>query len=351
MTQSTLQKANERLSNIELLRIIAMTLVLVVHADSFSLGCPQDATSINSITRMVFQCLAVTCVDIFVLISGWFGINPTIKGAAKYLFQWLFFSIGIYVCMTLWGHIPFNKEGFTNCFIFNIGGYWFVGSYLILYFLSPVLNAGINNIKREQLKWIIIIFFLFQSIFSWCFLHSEFAHGYSTISFIGLYLLARYIKIYQPSFINYKRIYYLITFGGLILLNTVFLGIAIFLHRGGIPTRIMMFYDTPTTIMASLALLLFFSKLDIRSRFVNWVASSCFAVYLLHTHYLLLGKYADIVRHLYDTYYGVKTLIMIGAFIVLTFMISIIIDQIRKVMWNITWFFISNRCKNVNKQT
>ena len=129
----------ERQSNIELLRIIAMILVLMVHSDALPLGCPQDATSANSIIRMFFQCLSVTCVDIFVLISGWFGIKPSMKGAAKFIFQWLFFSIGIYLGLVLIGKIPFNMDGIIKCFTFQVGGYWFVGSYLLLYILSPVL--------------------------------------------------------------------------------------------------------------------------------------------------------------------------------------------------------------------
>lgn len=314
-----------------------MVLVLVVHADVFSLNGPNSSQSASDFTRMFFQCLSVTCVDIFILISGWFGINPNLKGFSKFIFQWLFFSVTIYLALAILGKIPFNIAGLLGCLKFNQGGYWFICSYIILYILSPMLNAGISSITRHQHKWIIICFHLFVFIYSWCFLQSEFAHGYSAICFIGLYVLARYVKIYNPKFSSFKKNCYLYIFAAIIIFNTLFLALAIYLHRDGIPVRMMMFYETPTTIMAALSLLIYFSKLYIKSNLINWVASSSFAVYLLHTHYTLLGEYANTVRHLYHSYDGIIALSAIGLFIIFVFIISILADQPRKFLWNSLW--------------
>lgn len=85
----------ERQSNIELLRIIAMFLVLLVHANFYSLGVvtPQDirAFSLDSVLKVFFEAISINCVDIFVLISGWFGIRASFKGGCKFLFQCFFF--------------------------------------------------------------------------------------------------------------------------------------------------------------------------------------------------------------------------------------------------------------------
>lgn len=156
----------ERESNFELLRIIAMLLVLIVHADMLSLELPKEIKSAGDLTRLFFQCLSITCVDIFVMISGWFGINSSIKGFLKFIFQWLFFSIGIYTTMAFMGRIPFNANGILNCFMINQGGYWFICSYSILYFLSPILNAGAMIINKKEYKWILISFYTFIFIYS-----------------------------------------------------------------------------------------------------------------------------------------------------------------------------------------
>ena len=43
----------------------------------------------------------------------------------------------------------------------------------------------------------LLVFFGFQFIYSWIFGLEEFAGGYSALSFMGLYLLARYVRIYE----------------------------------------------------------------------------------------------------------------------------------------------------------
>ena len=72
-----------RQSNFELLRIVAMLLVLVVHVDFFSLGVPSDAdiagNPVSSAMRYIVESLALVCVNSYILISGYFGIKPNVK--------------------------------------------------------------------------------------------------------------------------------------------------------------------------------------------------------------------------------------------------------------------------------
>lgn len=62
-----------RQSNIELLRIISMLLVLMVHADFFSLGIPSHDLMLASpgqfTFRVLVEFLSILCVDIFVVSS------------------------------------------------------------------------------------------------------------------------------------------------------------------------------------------------------------------------------------------------------------------------------------------
>ena len=145
------------------------------------------------------------------------------------------------------------------------------------------------------------------------------------------------MRINQQAFANHSKNIHLLTFISIVIINTLILCLAIYLKRGGIPTRIAMFYDTPTTILAALSLIIYFSKIKLKSRLINWLASSCFAVYLLHTHYALIGEYANIVRLLFYSHNGIVALLYIGIFIILVFTLSIIIDQPRKWLWNIIW--------------
>ena len=111
----------ERLSGMELLRIIAMFLVLVVHANYFSLGTPtcQDVQTDAwaSFARMFFQSLSIGCVDVFVLLSGWFGIQPKLSSFLNLLFQCAYFLFGIYAICLIIGMSQLNVHGLKGCLL------------------------------------------------------------------------------------------------------------------------------------------------------------------------------------------------------------------------------------------
>ncbi len=89
----------KRESNFELLRIIAMLLVMITHATFLSLGIPTHEDSIstpyNSFGIFLSQSFSTVCVNIFILLSGWFGIKANLKRFSEFIFQ-LFFLYKYY---------------------------------------------------------------------------------------------------------------------------------------------------------------------------------------------------------------------------------------------------------------
>lgn len=87
--------ADRRLSNIELLRIVAMLLVLATHANFYLFGPPSTEELLNtpilSLFRIYAQGISICCVDIFVIISGWFGIHAQKRSFLSFTFQCLYF--------------------------------------------------------------------------------------------------------------------------------------------------------------------------------------------------------------------------------------------------------------------
>ena len=88
-------------------------------------------------------------------------------------------------------------------------------------------------------------------------------------------------------------------------------------------------YTSPLVIMASVAFLLAFSKMKFSNNTVNWIASSCFAVYLLHMNKYVAPHYLHLLKSLYQNnsfahYCLYAFVISMGVFIV-----SILIDKIR----------------------
>lgn len=110
-----------RQSNIELLRIISMLLVLMVHADFTSIGTPSRDLMLVSpgqfTFRVLVEFLSVLCVDIFVVISGWFSIRLSVRGLCNYLWQCLYFSAGIYAVILLCGMVSLSPGGILGILV------------------------------------------------------------------------------------------------------------------------------------------------------------------------------------------------------------------------------------------
>lgn len=186
-----------RQSNVELLRIIAMFMIIAVHADYWILGVPtfEEYTIAPSgtITRIFIEQLMVVGVNVFVLISGWFGIRPSIKSFLSLCFQIIFYLLGIYVIGLIAGFTQFSIKQLATCFLFT-HNYWFIKAYIGLLILAPILNKFIENTDKKIFLAILCFFYGFQFVYGWINSEVWMAQGYSTFSFIGLYLLAKYIR-------------------------------------------------------------------------------------------------------------------------------------------------------------
>lgn len=194
-----------RQSNIELLRILAMLLVLIVHADFWALEGPKTGDFVlspaNAWTRTIIESIAIVCVNVFVLISGWFGIKFSARGLSNFIFQCAYFLFGIYIFLLITGQVQLSLKGIAGCLCLTKAN-WFIRAYVGLYILAPVLNAFIECATKTLYRNVLILFFLFQTIYGCSNAAAFIEGGYSTFSFIGLYLLARYVKINYVEFIT-----------------------------------------------------------------------------------------------------------------------------------------------------
>ena len=318
----------KRNSNIELLRIIAMLLVMVGHADFRAFGAPSFSDIANdpsgSFVRFLIQAASGISVNVFVLISGWFGIRVKLDKILSLLFQVFFFGSLIAIVMVLVG----GGNGADLRKTATLGGsYWFVKSYLLLYMFAPLLNMFVENVSKKQLGRFLILFIAFEMYFGWLTDTKWFDYGYSPLSFMGLYLLARYLKSYW-DLDTYNRYAYLITYG----VVTVLVAACSML----VPTHLFYVYSSPALILASVSFLFFFCRIELKSKLVNSVAASCFAAYLLHAHPMFFDAvYIKSIVNWYMSLYISKFLLCTSLFITLLFIVSIVIDKLRLLIWNV----------------
>jgi len=327
-----METIRQRQSNIELLRIISIFFVLIGHAFGVVLGLPGThdigTEPLNSFLRILLGAVALGGVNIFVLISGWFGIHPSKKGLAKYLYQVAFLLWGIYAVALLSGKAELNIVGIkTSMGIYE--GYWFIMAYLGLYLLSPVLNAFVENATKRQFQVLLIGFYLFQCYYCWIMGMVNYFNGYSITFFCGLYLTARYVRLYSIQFMerNAWKIYVGIT---LLLAVAGTVGIRFV----GSPLKLLR-YDSPLEIVACVCFLLGFLKIKLQSSVVNTLAKSCFAVYIIHFNpfvfpYFRMG--VEWIDHSCSSVVFVTTMFL---YLIVVYLICSVIDNLRLLSWNI----------------
>lgn len=324
-----------RQSNFELLRIIAMFMVLILHANSHALGLPS-AESIqqkvaHEVFRITFQCFAVVGVNVFVMISGWFGIRASLKGFISLWFQVIYFYFGSLIVLWALGVVPLSFSNLASVFCLNDNG-WFIKSYSILYILSPVLNSFLETASKKKIGLFLLSFFAFETVFG-IVNNAEFAHGYSALSFCGIYLLAGYCRKFGWRL---SRKSLLVLYVGISLLNIC---INCFVTIFSIPgSGVVMYYCSPLVILPSIALVLWFSGLSLRpNRVINFIAASAFAVYLFHDFHLIRTVlFSPLVRYS-DAQLG---LLGVAIAIISIYAIAIILDQPRKWIWSYLKRFI-----------
>ena len=337
--EKVFSKPKIRQSNFELLRIIAMFMVLILHADFQALGAPDKAEIINyplaATIKVILEMASIVAVNVFVLISGWFGIRPSVKGISKFIFQCLFFSLGIYAVVLIKGDVSFSIRGLADCFAMLGGGYWFITSYLCLYLLAPVINAFIDTSDKALYRNVLIAFFAFQTLYGFCSSGAPFfVRGYSAMSFIGLYMLAgyfkRYVDIWKYTKIMYLAIYVFAT----VLLTSIYL-VAEYYEVSAISSRCDL-YTNPIVIISALSLLLFFARIDITSKLINCIGVSCFAVYLLHTNSnIYYSYYLQSIEGMVADYTFFSFLNAAGG-ICAWFVLAILLDKLRIVFYDLT---------------
>lgn len=323
----------ERESNIELLRIISMVLVMVVHADFMALGIPSQVDisdfPVSSFMRLFTESVSIVCVNLFVLISGWFGIRFKLIRLGGLLFQVLFFCIvmcSIILCLGVRVSIRYSEIVKLLC-----EDYWFVFAYVILYLFAPALNNFVEKESKRNVEYFLFVFFFFQTIFGFIMSLSWFSNGYSPISFMGLYVLGRYLHIYPNIFIKQKQHIHILIYIGMIIATTclayLFFMMKVYLFKA-------YSYSSPFVIMGSISLFLFFTKMSFRSIIINWIGTSCFSIYLVHCFPVFFERvYLYYIKDWYINMNNPSFLIFTSLWITLLFILSVLMDKIRIAIW------------------
>ena len=337
--------------NFELLRIIAMLMIVTLHYTQNSGVLENDGTyTVQNIFFIFMNCICSVGVNCFVLISGYYLINSKFK-IQKIVHLWglvLFYSLGIYFIYKITNNSIVNEMNpIETIYVFtpiiNVH-YWFIVPYLALYIIFPFLNKMISNLNQKQFKVILIIFFIFMSVInniSPINQNFEAIGGHSILWFMFLYGVGAYIRKYKNENDGKDKYKYLLLYIIFVILGFV---AKIVTESVANLNVLLVFYNKRViafnsvfVFLGALSLFMFFKDIKIKresiGKCISFIAKNVFAVYLIHEH--------ELNRHIiWNTNLNISVAGMQNNFvlhyilsIITIFAICLVVEEIRKFLF------------------
>ena len=290
-----------RLSNIELLKVIAIILIIFSHtipyygdaAAPFFVDINLASGNFQIIAVSYFKYFGRIGTAIFIFCSAYFLVDSKGIKVRKILYIVVdtFVISVIYLCGFLIGGYKLSASTIALQFIpitsrFN----WFIGCYLIIYAVHPLLNKIIHGTGKRNLLVFNIFLFVVYNLLE--FVGGEVLNMYyytHLVGFVCLYFFAGYIKKYMQGFIGKTKLQ------AIILVACIVCHTALFALTEYLGTKIEFMADkidhwdeinNPFMIGIAISSFALFSKLKFQSRFVNYLSSLSLLVYIIHENKL-----------------------------------------------------------------
>ncbi len=305
-----------REANFELLRIIAMLMIITLHYldKGGILPAPQETYTAAGACAFGLEAFCVPAVNVYVLIGSYFlsgsGYRPL--RALKLWGETLFYSVGIAACCLLTGLLPLSEltvyRGLSYLFPVIEEHYWFVTAYLLMLLFAPLMNETLRALPVKTYRQGLLLLFLLLSV-SKSVLPVKLPTdrlGYDALWFLFLYLIGAYLRCHGETVAGRPSVFIagylacsLLIFGSLLAVHAFYDATG---SLGDFINREYQ-YNSVLCLLASLCLFLAFRAARIRegraARLICGAASASFGVYLLHEH-------LDI-RYLWPVWAGVQS--------------------------------------------
>lgn len=349
-------KVKMRNSNFELMRIVSMFFIVIYHIIIHG-KLLENSHGTTHFVLYIILAICIVHVNSFILVTGYFQCKSKLKLTKVIQLNnsiW-FYTVSIVLFFIIVKGNTFNSIELLKTFLpISYNDYWFLTNYLILYLISPILNTVINNIDEKKFKRIIVLLLFIDSILP-TLTNSSFFNvtlGYSLYHFIFLYFVGAFLRNYPiEDWYIFKKtskkalqlislfIFFLMAFINIInqsaskeLLNMH----PIIAEVGIIFSNSFIAYNNPLVIIQTIAFFIFFSTLNLKNTFINYISTGTIGIYLIHDNsnirnvlYKFLGFNGN--------NYSVMILVKILGCAILIFISCLIIELIRKFIFKLIY--------------
>jgi len=335
----------KRLANFELLRMLAMLMVVTMHFLSRTGSLPEAGQELTERTAaaILIEAFCIVAVNVYVFISGYFLSESgfSLKRLLRLLCQVLFYTLLIPPVLVLAGILEPSQINiyyiWQTLFPVESGHYWFVTAYVVMYLFSPVLNAAVRCMTKKQLQITLAGLFCFfslgKSVSILLFAADRF--GYDFGWFICLYLTAAYVRRYGIAFFDRKYAGIGVYLGSCTAVALLTLAaLAVCRKTGALEyyVSVPFHYNFLFCLTGALGLFMAFSRLEIRpgklSAWICRLSPAMLGVYLIHEHMDISARWTGWIigtpsEHL------MGYLIQLAESVLLVFLVSMTVDLIR----------------------
>ena len=202
-------KTSKRNINLDVLRSLAMLMVVTWHFLMHGLNVSRvniidvvegDIGKINYLFSQFSMVFCSACVNLFVLISGYFLVSKPFNWKRVILLWLEVLFYGITIGLLFYILRPGSVSvGELLSYLRPVTGdnYWFFPKYFGLVCLAPFLSVAVNNLSQAQYKRLLLVLFLLGCTISGSFPFGEImavSKGFSLIWFVVLFFWGGYLK-------------------------------------------------------------------------------------------------------------------------------------------------------------
>ena len=334
----------KRSSNYELMRIISMFLIVLYHTIYHGFAIDLAVNHYTKIILELLRLVTIVHVNSFILMTGFFQSQSKFR-LSKVLDLVLlstFYKLVIIIIFDYCDLVDFSvlqliKELFPLELVHN----WYFRYYIVLYFLSPFINTGLNLLNKKSFKNLILVLVFFFSVIPMLTNGVGFPNdGYTLYQFIFMYLIGAYFRKFPLEIKCNKFIYRILLI--IIFCLCVFLNYLLFryslLHLGE-STLIgelssyyqlyYLYYSNIIIVVQSLSYFLFFGTFNFNNNLINHVSKMMFGIYLLHDNNYIRANIYTWMNINNDLIYSFRYFMYVIWIALIIFVISYIIESVR----------------------
>lgn len=359
-----MEKAKNRNSSIELLKFLAILMIVFVHSfpdipkgdvvsNVGAIEFGRTTLDLQMNILVLLHNIGQMCNDIFIICSAWFLLDSKHVKASKIsnmiadCFGLSLIMFGIFTCLGYRLHgVYLLRQFMPTCFNNN----WFIVCYMLLYLIHPLLNRIIYQITQGELLLYSVLFLIIYCVISFVLPGGLFYYN-ELVGFVGIYFVVAYFKLYLPKMMKSKSAAwkFIIVFGAIWLLlhvATVFVGV-----RYGILSDQLLGWEqfrNPCYIFMGIGVFMLFSNNTFYNPLINNLASMSLIIYVIQCN-RILRDYArfDIFDYIYN-HFSYKYLgLWILLYAVTTFILSFTLGKVYLVSIGKLVRFVFNKITNI----